>query len=226
MRDSYRSDRLLVVDVELTCWETPEPPAGQIPEPIELAVVELDTKALRVARTGRWLLRPARSAVSPFCTELTGIEPGDLARRGRPFDEVARAVARDFGTARKTWASWGLDVVPLEAAAVRHGSPSPFGASFLDLAHLFGMLAGTSRRIGLEDALAALGLVFEGRRHSALDDARNAARVYLDIARRLREGGLALPSYDHGPARHDQGSMAREGSMGHPPAPGEDAHGL
>ncbi len=193
MRDAYRSDRLLVVDLELTCWDASEPPAGQVPEPIEIGVVEIDTKALGITRSGRWLVRPRRSELSPFCTALTGISAEEIGRQGRPFPEVCHAVAHGFGTARKTWAAWGLDILPLAEAARVHGTSSPFSGSFLDLAQLFGMLAGTSRRIGLEDALSALGCPFEGRRHSALDDARNAARVYLEIARRLRAGGLLPP---------------------------------
>ncbi|WP_207478366.1 exonuclease domain-containing protein [Arenibaculum pallidiluteum] len=192
MRHDYRSDRLLVVDLELTCWDGPTPPDEE-PEPIEIAVVEVDTKALAIGRTGRWLVRPTRSTLSPFCSELTGITLRDLARQARPLGEVTATVARTFGTARKTWAAWGMDAQPLAEACARNGVKSPFSDSFLDLAQLFSMLAGTSRRIGLDVALGILGTGFEGQRHRALDDARNTATIYMELARRLRRAGLEPP---------------------------------
>lgn len=61
-----------VVDVEATCWAG-QPPPGQVNEIIEigLTVVDLDS-ATRVAKH-RILVRPQRSRVSEFRTELTGV---------------------------------------------------------------------------------------------------------------------------------------------------------
>ncbi|MCG8918037.1 exonuclease domain-containing protein [Actinokineospora sp. PR83] len=61
---------LNVVDVEATCWSE-RPPPGQVSEVIEIGLSVVDTRTReRVARHGV-LVRPTRSSVSAFCTELT-----------------------------------------------------------------------------------------------------------------------------------------------------------
>ncbi|MFD4430477.1 DNA polymerase III, partial [Nocardia sp. NPDC058497] len=62
------SGLLNVVDVEATCWAGAAP-AGQSSEIIEIGLTVVDLAArTRVSRHGI-LVRPARSAVSEFCTE-------------------------------------------------------------------------------------------------------------------------------------------------------------
>ncbi|HEV7367563.1 exonuclease domain-containing protein [Arenibaculum sp.] len=106
-RDSYRTDRLLVVDLELTCWDAPGPPPGEQADIIEIGIAEIDNETLEIARAGRYLVRPARSAVSPFCTGLTGIAPEELKRSARPFPEVRNAIVSDWAPRHKTWTAWG-----------------------------------------------------------------------------------------------------------------------
>ena len=47
-------------------------------------------------------------------------------------------------------------------------------------------MVGTKTRLGLEAALAAVGLEFDGRPHRGVDDARNTARLYAHYARGFR----------------------------------------
>lgn len=79
-----------VVDVEATCWDG-QPPPGQVSEIIEigLTVVDLD-QGDRLAKH-RILVRPQRSRVSAFCTELTSLTQEEvdqgvtLPRRAEPL---------------------------------------------------------------------------------------------------------------------------------------------
>ncbi|WP_407562033.1 exonuclease domain-containing protein [Streptomyces sp. 184] len=84
-------DRVLVVDVEATCWEGP-PPAGMSPEIIEIGLCELDVPTGERISRRSVLVRPERSEVGDFCTRLTTLTPEQAAagqrgvggRRGRP----------------------------------------------------------------------------------------------------------------------------------------------
>jgi inhibitor of KinA sporulation pathway (predicted exonuclease) len=183
-----RTDRLLVVDLELTCWEG-APPPGEAPEVIEIGVVEIDAPDRRVSRTKRCLVRPCRSRVSGFCAALTGLDAGLLQREGRPYAEVANSIRKEFGTARKVWMAWGQDDRALAGEERASGTPSPFSGAFVDLALLWTQFTGNGALASLEDALAAAGLPAEGRAHRALDDAMNAARLWLEMARRWRIRG-------------------------------------
>lgn len=185
-RESYRTDRLLVADLELTCWDQPQPPRGEQPDIIEIGLVEIDNEALEIMRRERYLVRPARSTIGEFCSRLTGITPEDVERFGRPFPEVRNTIAKSWAPLRKTWAAWGTDRRAVEQAAAFHGVESPFSDSYLDLGHLFDLLTGAPQRVGLRAAMETLGLADEGERHRAVDDAGAAARVYVEICRRFR----------------------------------------
>ena len=71
-------NRLLCVDVEMTCWEG-EPPAGEVPEMIAIGIVDLRTDDLEIRREQSFLIRPQFSVISPFCSTLTGITPKEAA---------------------------------------------------------------------------------------------------------------------------------------------------
>lgn len=182
---SFRTDRLLVVDLELTCWDGP-PPGGEAPEIIEIGIVEIDVTAGMLGRAKRYLVRPERSGVSDFCSAFTGLDAATLKRDGRRYAEVANTIRNEFGTRRKLWVAWGRDDRWVEAERQASGVPSPFSGGFVDLCLLWTLYSGTGALASLEDALVVMGLAQEGRLHSALDDAANAARLWLEMARRWR----------------------------------------
>lgn len=185
-RDSFRTDRLLVIDLELTCWEDEVPPEGEHPDIIEVGIAEVNNEDLSVLRSGRFLVRPERSRLDGFCSGLTGISPDELTRNGRPFREVCRSIDREWAPRHKTWAAWGKDRLALEEAASFHGITNPFSASHIDLGHLYDLFSGARQRVGLRAAMESLGLEPEGEQHRAEDDAVGAAQVYIALAKRLR----------------------------------------
>jgi inhibitor of KinA sporulation pathway (predicted exonuclease) len=104
-----RLDRMLVADFEQTCWED-GPPPGQRTEIIEIGIAEVRLEGEPcILRSAGYLVRPAASEVSPFCTALTGITPGMVRRQGRPLAEVLGTIRKNFGGGAKTWAAWGRD---------------------------------------------------------------------------------------------------------------------
>jgi inhibitor of KinA sporulation pathway (predicted exonuclease) len=182
-----RKDRMLFVDTEQTCWDAPSPPPGQEPEIIEIGVAEVDVGALEVVRAKSMLVRPYRSAVSDFCTALTGLDAAALKRDGRRFAEVANSVRKEFGTAQKMWVSWGRDdeTVARDCAATQ--AANPFPGPHVDLGALWGMMSGAKAAVGLAEALQSEGLEWEGLPHRGMPDAVNLARLFIQLARRQRQ---------------------------------------
>ncbi|MCA1972298.1 MAG: exonuclease domain-containing protein [Caenispirillum sp.] len=186
MPTTLRLDRLLFVDLELTCWRG-DPPPGEQSEIIEVGVAEVDAGDLRITRSGRYLVRPERSSVSDYCTELTGLSPDELRRHGRPLSEVFGSLRKDWGPGRKAWYAWGTDRILLDDAVAAAGlADHPFSPGFVDLAQLYTTLRGCGQRVSLEEALAREDLEAQGRRHSAEGDAVDAARVWMRLAGLLR----------------------------------------
>lgn len=189
---NVKLDRMLVFDLEETCWEG-SPPPGERNEIIEIGIVELLLQGEpRIGRSASYGVRPVASQVSEFCTSLTGISPQE-ARRGRPLEEVLRTMCREFGGATKTWAAWGRDDESLFRDCRALGLATPPMGGYLDLGALWGMLGGAAKAPGLRRAMDALGLEFEGKPHRALDDAVNTARVAMELCGVLRLRLAPLP---------------------------------
>jgi inhibitor of KinA sporulation pathway (predicted exonuclease) len=178
-----RSALLNVVDVEATCWDG-EPPPGQVHEIIEigLTVVDLD-RGERVGRH-RILVRPARSSVSAFCTELTGLTGAEVAT-GVGFAEACRQLAVEHRAGERPWASWGdYDRNQFTRQCRATGTRYPFGQHHTNAKVVFTEAHGLRRRPGMAGALEFAGLPLEGRHHSGEDDAWNIAALVLGLAAR------------------------------------------
>jgi len=178
------TDALLnVVDVEATCWPG-SPPPGKVSEIIEvgLTVVDLATRE-RVARH-RILVRPVRSEVSAFCTELTGLTQQE-ADRGVPFTEACRLLAAEHHAGARPWASWGdYDRLQFTRQCQATRTPYPFGRRHTNAKAAFTDAHGLRKRPGMAQALEFAGLPLEGRHHSGEDDAWNIAALVLHLVER------------------------------------------
>jgi inhibitor of KinA sporulation pathway (predicted exonuclease) len=172
-----------VVDVEATCW-TGRPPAGQVNEIIEigLTVVDLDSRE-RVAKH-RILVRPARSEVSEFCTELTGLTQAEVDT-GVSFAEACRTLARDHEANRRGWASWGdYDRKQFQRQCAATTVEYPFGQRHTNAKVVFAEAFGLRRPVGMAQALKIAELPLDGRHHRGDDDAWNIAKLVLLLADR------------------------------------------
>jgi inhibitor of KinA sporulation pathway (predicted exonuclease) len=174
---------LNVVDVEATCWDGPPPP-GAVSEIIEigLTVVDLD-RGVRVEKH-RLLVRPARSAVSAFCTELTGLAPEDVAK-GLDFADACRELAAVHRAGERPWASWGdYDRHQFTRQCAATTTAYPFGRRHTNAKAVFTTAHGLRRRPGMAQALRIAELPLEGRHHRGEDDAWNIAALILGLADR------------------------------------------
>ncbi|MEV0883796.1 exonuclease domain-containing protein [Streptomyces microflavus] len=181
---SGSGERLLnVVDVEATCWEG-QPPPGQVHEIIEIGLTVVDLRAGERVAKHRLLVRPARSEVSPFCTELTGLTQAEVDG-GLTFAEACRVLAAEHRTGLLPWASWGdYDRKQFTLQCQRSGAEYPFGHRHTNAKAVFTTSYGLRRRPGMAQALELAGLPLEGRHHRGDDDAWNIAALVLDVAGR------------------------------------------
>ncbi|MFF0484450.1 exonuclease domain-containing protein [Streptomyces sp. NPDC004435] len=174
---------LNVVDVEATCWDT-APPPGQVNEIIEIGLTVVDLAAGERVGRHRILVRPARSRVSAFCTELTGLTQAEVDT-GVDFATACRVLARDHAAGVRPWASWGdYDRKQFTRQCEATRTPYPFGRRHTNAKAVFTEAHALPRRPGMAQALTHAGLPLEGRHHSGEDDAWNIGALVLDLARR------------------------------------------
>lgn len=174
---------LNVVDVEATCWDG-SPPEGQVSEIIEIGVTVVDPVAGERVGKNRVLVRPERSTVSTFCTELTGLTQAEVDT-GMSFADACARLASEFSAGARAWASWGdydrkQFLRQCEAAEV----PYPFGARHVNAKAVHADAFGLRGRVGMAQALAMAGLPLEGRHHRGDDDAWNIAALVLLLMKR------------------------------------------
>ncbi|WP_435858412.1 exonuclease domain-containing protein [Streptomyces milbemycinicus] len=130
-----RLDRVLVVDVEATCWDGPAP-EGMESEIIEIGLCELDVATGERPVRRSLMVRPERSTVSPFCTELTTITP-EQAAAGIGFAEACEILRDEHGAGHRVWASWGeYDRAQFTRQSSATNIRYPFGTRHLNVKNL------------------------------------------------------------------------------------------
>lgn len=175
---------LNVVDVEATCWDGPVPP-GEVDEIIEIGLTVVDLEARERVGRHRILVRPQRSAVSAFCTELTGLTQAEV-ETGLPFADACALLAAEHGAGARAWASWGdYDRKQFTRQCRDNGVVYPFGLAerHTNAKAVFTDAHGLRRRPGMAQALRLAGLPLEGRHHRGEDDAWNIAALVLGLVR-------------------------------------------
>jgi inhibitor of KinA sporulation pathway (predicted exonuclease) len=177
-------DQIIVVDVESTCWDGP-PPQGEQSEIIEVGLCALNVAdGARLERRSVFV-RPERSHISQFCTELTTITQSQVDQ-GVSFAEACRIVAHDYKTRERTWASYGdYDRRQFERQCASFGVAYPFGPTHLNVKNLVALALGLSHEAGMDEALRLWSLPLEGVHHRAGDDAWNIAALLGSALRRL-----------------------------------------
>ena len=185
-----RLDHLLVVDVEATCWEG-DPPAGQLNEIIEIGICLLEIPTLYRLDKRSILVRPERSTVSDFCTQLTTITP-EMVQNGKSFQEACSILRKEFRSEERAWASYGdYDRTQFEKQCRHTGTVYPFGRTHLNVKSLLALAYGLPNEIGMSQALELMGLPLEGTHHRGHDDAWNIAAVAAELLHASRNGRKA-----------------------------------
>lgn len=180
-----KSETLLVIDLEATCWADQLTPDGE-PQSVEnMEIIEfgcaLSTRKGQVLDSQSFLVRPTRyPLLSKFCTELTSItqdmvdEAPDFRGAVKLLNEWLGSPSEDF-----VWCSWGnYDRLHLLAQSQVDGArPLLLAYPHMNLKRLWRRTTGQKKKTGLSSALAFQDLTFEGNHHRGVDDARNIARL-------------------------------------------------
>ena len=193
----------VVLDFEATCDKLAAPSPQEI---IEFPSVLLDAKSMDIKAEFESFVRPTHHpTLTPFCSELTGIEQAQVDAAGT-FPEVFEAhqawlkshalpVSPPAGKALPfaflTCGDWDLQtMLPAQLTVTE----PPIGfiphayRRWINIKRPFAAWNGGPVKNGMLGMLKALDLELEGRHHSGIDDCRNIAR----IARALVQRGAKL----------------------------------
>ena len=181
-----KADKVLVVDVEATCWSG-QPPKGEYQEIIEIGVVPVDLMKMEIGQGESIYVRPGRSTLSPFCTELTGITHGILRENGVTYDDAIKRLTSEYDSRICTLVSWGdFDRNMFWKGTDLYGSDFPFHKTHFNIKYFFSMWQGGAKLYGLGKALKKMGIEFEGRPHCGKDDAYNTAKILIEMLKSFK----------------------------------------
>lgn len=174
---NWNFNEVVVIDLEATCWETPEEAAVNTSEIIEIGVCILDAMTGEVRNPRSLIVKPEISTVSQFCTELTSITL-EMVEQGISFDEALSILKSDYGISKKIVAGYGnYDLTMFTRQCERKQIKLPFGPTYLNISAMATLKAKTGKRLSLSRACQLFGLQFEGQLHRGIDDAVMAAKV-------------------------------------------------
>ncbi|XP_042367273.1 3'-5' exoribonuclease 1 [Plectropomus leopardus] len=190
--DTYY-DYICVVDFEATCEE--DNPADFHHEIIEFPMVLINTHTLEIVDSFQEYVKPELNPqLSDFCVKLTGITQ-KMVDEADTFPAVLqRAVTwlqeRELGTKYKyailTDGAWDMSkFLNIQCRISRIRYPH-FAKKWINIRKSYGNFYKVPRtQTKLSTMLEKMGLKYEGRPHSGLDDSRNIARIAL---RMLQDG--------------------------------------
>ncbi|MGK7924033.1 MAG: exonuclease domain-containing protein [Spirulina sp.] len=173
-------DRLLVIDIEATCWKK-SPPPEQENEIIEVGIAPIDLTTRKIEEKVSILVKPQCSTVSEFCTELTTLTQ-EQVDKGVAFADACLRLRKEYLSENRVWASYGdYDRRMFEKQCKARGVRYPFGVRHINVKTLLAIARGLPREVGMARALEILDLPLEGTHHRGHDDAANIAKILLKL---------------------------------------------
>lgn len=171
------TDKIIIIDLEATCWQSTVP-KGQENEIIEIGLAVLDAETGKITQNKGILIKPQRSTVSPFCTELTTITQELLDESGVLFEEAINELIDEYNPDLYTWASYGqYDLNMLKKQCKSFGIAYPMGEEHINVKTWFAEKFDLQKPTGMNGALHLLNIPLEGTHHRGIDDAKNIAKI-------------------------------------------------
>lgn len=179
--------KVLIIDVESTCWEPPEyQPRNEVSEIIEIGVAVVDVQSLEITQNTSILVKPQNSKVSNFCTKLTSLTQ-EQVDKGISLAEACHRLKKEFKSNERTFVSWGdYDRKMFEKNCQYYKIQYPFGARHHNLKNSFALFYGLDREVGMDIALQQLNMKLDGIHHRGNWDAYNIAKIFAHTLNKFR----------------------------------------
>ena len=170
--------KFLVFDLEATCWNSPGNEL-RVQEIIEIGACILDPYG-EIETKFQSFIRPVKNPIlSPYCRNLTMIEQPDIDR-AKSFKQVMERFFEwaDPETEEYLFCAWGdADKELIRSDAKLHNFSIDWISPYLDIKDRYHRNRNIQKKMGLDKVLYLNGFAFEGRRHRALYDALNLAKL-------------------------------------------------
>jgi inhibitor of KinA sporulation pathway (predicted exonuclease) len=172
--------KILVIDVESTCWENKEEQNDKINEVIQIGASYLIGNSIQPLP--EIFIKP-NNKISKFCTSLTGITQSKIDSSGISPQEGYKKLKNLF-SGITTWASYGYYDRNILISMLNNNKINDFISSIehINVRKLFSekILKNEDPKASPsnpKDSMEKIGLIFKGRNHDGSDDAKNIAML-------------------------------------------------
>lgn len=179
-------DYLLVYDLEATCNQSKDLAPVEI---IELSCAIVNTHSAEIQASYQAYVRPTEHPqLDTFCLELTGIQQHQVDAAAplqtvlqQHHDWLQQQGMLDPGVlfVPMTWTNWDLQIALCTECGWRRIQRPDYLCSWVDLKKYY--IEKFKRGGNLRSCVEAVGLSWQGRAHSGLDDAMNTARLAIKL---------------------------------------------
>ncbi|ODA33671.1 exonuclease [Planctopirus hydrillae] len=168
----------LAIDLEATCCDDNTFPRNEM-ETIEIGAVMVCKRTLLSVDEFQTFVAPVRNPVlTKFCIQLTGISQSQVDEAPGFKNALHNLMNWAQSFPGFTFCSWGdYDRKQIRSDCEFHGLPFPLGERHINLKAEFASIRGLRKKMGVQEALHAVGLKFIGSHHRGIDDARNIASL-------------------------------------------------
>ena len=180
-------DYYLVLDFEATCENGRKMKPQEI---IEFPVLKLNASTHEVESTFHSYVQPTvHTALTPFCTELTGItqdmvdgQPvlADVMKQFHKWMSDNGLLEPDVSSCFVTCGDWDLkSMLPRQCSYFKIPIPAYF-RRWVNIKRVYEEVTGQPAK-GMAAMLRGLGLRLDGRHHSGIDDSKNIAKILVKL---------------------------------------------
>lgn len=168
-----------IVDFELTCNGELE---GKdfFNEIVEIGLVGLDISKREIAYKDSVLIKPEKSFLTQYFTDLTGLTKEDY-ESAMTYKKAIVYLQNRYSVRKRIWLGYGNDDEALKKNCRVKKTIYPFCDEYINLYSLLSIRFGQFERLSLVNMLKKNNMDFIGRQHRALDDAYNTARLFMKV---------------------------------------------
>ncbi|QTD39020.1 exonuclease domain-containing protein [Polaribacter batillariae] len=171
-------DKIIVIDLEATCWEVDGDYQKEHSEIIEVGVCELSVTTGEITKSIGILVKPEHSEISPFCTQLTSITPKMIEEEGVSLTEACNILMKEYQSEYYQFAGYGAyDQRFFREQCKKKNIFYPMHHSYTNVKVALSKKLGIRRGLGMDKALQKLNIPLEGTHHRGVDDAKNIAKI-------------------------------------------------
>ena len=197
-------DYLLILDFEANCYNKDEEVSKTNPvvenEIIEFPCLALNTKTKEVEFKFHLYVKPLQK-LTPFCTNLTGIEQSTVDV-GEKLEDVLvyfDSWLKESGILETnfifcTCGDWDLKTCLKNDCFNKKIEYNQYFKRWINIKNAFSEVSGT-KKVGMPQMLDYFKLKLDGKHHSGIDDCYNISKIAIELLKKNVKWGNTISQY-------------------------------